>query len=76
MPENVQSAELVNVVVIGNSAVGKSIFLLRWATGVIRPFEWYVPTIFENYSVSSVIVDDKPVRAQLWDTRMYIYSYI
>ncbi|KAI7869847.1 P-loop containing nucleoside triphosphate hydrolase protein [Mucor mucedo] len=54
------------IVIVGDGACGKTSLLSRFSRGKF-PQGDYTPTIFDN-TVKDIIVDDKPVVAELWDT--------
>ena len=55
----------IKLVGVGDGAVGKTSMFKCYKDGVFP--EEYVPTIFDNYSIS-LIVDNVNVNLQLWDT--------
>eukprot|EP01083_Nonionella_stella_P285523 971859_1 len=57
--------ENIKLVIIGDGAVGKSCLGISYTTDSF-PSE-HIPTVFDNY-VSSVMIDDKRVQLELWDT--------
>ena len=55
----------LKVVVVGDGAVGKSCFLIAYATHSF-PKE-YVPVVFHNYD-NNVMVDGEPFQLSIYDT--------
>jgi len=58
--------EKVKCVVVGDGSVGKTCLLWVYANDEF-PDE-YIPTVFTNTVVSSIIIEDKSVNLALWDT--------
>ncbi|KAI8364233.1 small GTPase superfamily [Blakeslea trispora] len=54
------------IVIVGDGACGKTCLLSVFSKGKF-PAGDYIPTIFDN-SVKDMVVDSKPVVAELWDT--------
>lgn len=57
---------LVIVIVIGDSAVGKTNIFGRWISG--KFFEDTTSTINIEFAAKAFQVNDKVVKIQLWDT--------
>ena len=60
-----EQQEKIKCVVVGDGAVGKTSLLMSYGKNSF-PVE-YVPTVFDNYSVT-VDVDHKTIVLSLWDT--------
>jgi len=58
---------LFKIVIIGDSGVGKSCLLLRFAEGTYYA-ESYISTIGVDFKIRTVDVDGRTVKLQLWDT--------
>jgi Ras-related protein Rab-1A len=54
------------VVLVGDSAVGKSCLLLRFADDQFT--DSYISTIGVDFRFRTISVDDKFVKLQIWDT--------
>jgi len=57
---------LVKVLILGDSSVGKSSLLLRFADDDFSPS--FITTIGIDFKLRSVRIDDKIVKLQIWDT--------
>lgn len=57
---------LYKTVIIGNSGVGKSSILIRFAQNQFQ--EHYLATIGVDFRFKTTIVDGKNVKFQIWDT--------
>ena len=57
---------LFKVLLIGNSGVGKSLLLLRFADDVFS--ENFMPTIGVDFKIRTIEVDGKTIKLQIWDT--------
>ena len=57
---------IFKVLLLGNSDVGKSSLLLRFAESVWN--DSFVPTIGVDFKVKTVEIGDKKVKMQIWDT--------
>ena len=57
---------LFKVLLIGNSGVGKSSLLLRFADEYFNDTQ--MPTIGVDFKIRTIEVDSKDVRLQIWDT--------
>jgi Ras-related protein Rab-1A len=57
---------VLKVVIVGNSAVGKSSLLLRFADNNFN--EKYITTIGVDFRFKTVEVGGKSVKFQIWDT--------
>jgi Ras-related protein Rab-1A len=57
---------LFKVLIIGNSGVGKSCLLLRFAEDMFS--DNYISTIGVDFKIRKLEVEDKSVKLQIWDT--------
>jgi Ras-related protein Rab-1A len=57
---------LFKILLIGDSGVGKSALLLRFADDEYS--ESYISTIGVDFKIRTVTIDDKSVKLQIWDT--------
>jgi Ras-related protein Rab-1A len=57
---------LYKTVIIGNSGVGKSSILIRFAEGQFQ--DNYLATIGVDFRFKTTVVDGKNVKFQIWDT--------
>jgi Ras-related protein Rab-1A len=54
------------VLLIGNSGVGKSSLLVRFAEDIFT--DNFMPTIGVDFKIKTVDVDSKQIKLQIWDT--------
>jgi len=57
---------LAKVLVVGDAAVGKTSLLVRYVKGIFNPS--YILTIGVAFFVQDVVVGDRVLRLQIWDT--------
>ena len=57
---------LFKVLLIGNSGVGKSSLLVRFADDVFT--DNFMPTIGVDFKIKTLMVDKKSAKLQIWDT--------
>ena len=57
---------LFKVLIIGNSGVGKSCLLLRFAENMFS--DNYISTIGVDFKIRKMELDGKSVKLQIWDT--------
>jgi Ras-related protein Rab-1A len=57
---------LLKLVIVGNSAVGKSSLLLRFADGTFN--DNYFTTIGVDFRFKTLNIDSKNIKLQIWDT--------
>ena len=63
---NVEYDHLFKLLLIGDSGVGKSCLLLRFADNTYS--ESYISTIGVDFKIRTIRIDDKNVKLQIWDT--------
>jgi Ras-related protein Rab-1A len=63
---NTEYDYLFKVLLIGNSGVGKSSLLLRFADDVFH--DNFMPTIGVDFKIRTIDVDGKTIKLQIWDT--------
>jgi len=59
---------LFQLLLIGDSGVGKTCLLLRFADEAYAHSESYISTIGVDFKIKTITVDGKRVKLQLWDT--------
>ena len=57
---------LFKILLIGNSAVGKSSLLLRFAENTFP--ESFLPTIGVDFKIKTFLLEGQTVKLQIWDT--------
>ncbi|MFX1563428.1 MAG: Rab family GTPase [Promethearchaeota archaeon] len=57
---------LAKTVVVGDAAVGKTSLLVRYVEGIFDPK--YLLTIGVDFFLKDVVIDNRLVRLQIWDT--------
>ena len=57
---------LLKILIIGNSGVGKSCLLVRFADDIYQ--ENYIATIGVDFKIKTLDVEEKNVKLQIWDT--------
>ncbi|EZG76300.1 small GTPase family Rab subfamily protein [Gregarina niphandrodes] len=57
---------LFKILLIGDSGVGKSCLLLRFADGNYT--DSYISTIGVDFKIKTIMLEDKKVKLQIWDT--------
>jgi Ras-related protein Rab-1A len=57
---------LLKILIIGNSGVGKSCLLVRFADDIYQ--ENYIATIGVDFKIKTLDIEEKNVKLQIWDT--------
>jgi Ras-related protein Rab-1A len=57
---------LLKIIVIGDSGIGKSCILTRFADGEYNPN--YITTIGVDFKIKTIFFDGKTIKLQMWDT--------
>ena len=57
---------LAKVIIIGDSGVGKTNLLTKFCDGVFK--DSYVATIGVDFKIKPILVDERKVKLQIWDT--------
>ena len=66
---NITNAEydyLFKTIIIGDSGIGKSSILYRFADDVFN--EGYISTIGVDFKMTNILIDGRVIRMQIWDT--------
>lgn len=62
----------IKLLTIGDSAVGKTCLLLRYASDSFQTT--FITTIGIDFKTKNISVDGKPVRLQIWDTAGQVHT--
>ena len=65
---------MFKLLIIGNSAVGKTSFLFRYADDSFTSA--FVSTVGIDFKVKTVFRNDKRVKLQIWDTGKFISLHV
>jgi len=65
-PNQVDYDYLLKLLIIGNSGVGKSCLLFRFADDLYT--ENYITTIGVDFKIKTLEIEDKSTKLQIWDT--------
>ena len=57
---------MVKVIIIGDSAVGKTNILLRYSDDKYKPT--HSATLGVDFKIKTIKIDDKKIKMQIWDT--------
>ena len=63
---NATSDMMFKIIIVGDSGVGKTNLLTYFCEGVFK--QSYVATIGVDFKVKMVLVEDKRIKLQIWDT--------
>ena len=66
LPTTMDYDYLFKILVIGDSGVGKSSFLLRYTDDTF--IENHIPTIGVDFKIRTIILGGKTIKVQMWDT--------
>ena len=66
MTNNNDHDQIMRLLIIGNSSVGKTCLLRRFSEGVYQ--DSFIPTIGIDIAIKKITIDNKVVKIQIYDT--------
>lgn len=66
LPKQIKADYIIKLLLIGDSGVGKTSLLMRFAENTFTPS--FITTIGIDFKVKTLIIDGKTVKLQIWDT--------
>ena len=67
MTNTAQNGEMtIKILLVGDSSVGKTCILLRYSENKFQ--EQFLSTIGLDFKVKHMVIEDKPIKLQVWDT--------
>ena len=66
MSEDNNSEEIINIMTLGNSEVGKTCFIIKYTEDTFQ--EVYLSTIGIDFKVKNIVMEEKPYKLLLYDT--------
>jgi len=66
MTNNNDHDQIMRLLIIGNSSVGKTCLLRRFSEGVYQ--DSFIPTIGIDIAIKKITIDNKEVKIRIYDT--------